>query len=153
MFSKFIILEVLKKELFEIGIKVNEKPPDVVVEKTTTGGISINIQAPIQVNENFIKNVMRINGYHNGRITIREKGLNYRSTHRRFIWKSYLHSFFSRGKQNRSSRSLIFKKRNFKVKYSFCMLFQQIPIQILKHLKKEIYDKLDFITNIYETKG
>src|SRR6476620_10497697 len=67
--------KVLEKELFEIGVKVNEKPPDVVVEKTTTGGISVNIQAPVNVDENFIKNVMRINGYHNGRITIREKGL------------------------------------------------------------------------------
>lgn len=68
-------LEVIKKELSEIGVKVDEKPPDIVLEKTATGGISVNIQAQIQVDENFIRNVMRINGIHNGRITIRENGL------------------------------------------------------------------------------
>jgi small GTP-binding protein len=68
-------LNVIKKELFEIGVKVDEKPPDITVEKTSIGGISVNIQAAIQVDENFIRNVMRINGIHNGRITIRERGL------------------------------------------------------------------------------
>src|ERR671910_3861435 len=47
-------LEVIKKELSEIGVKVDEKPPDIIVEKTVTGGISVNIQVPIQVDENFI---------------------------------------------------------------------------------------------------
>ena len=68
-------LNVIKKELFEIGVKVDEKPPDITLEKTATGGISVNIQAAIHVDENFIRNVMRINGIHNGRITIRERGL------------------------------------------------------------------------------
>src|SRR6476659_9514720 len=31
-------LEVIKKELSEIGVKVDEKPPDIIVEKTVTGG-------------------------------------------------------------------------------------------------------------------
>src|SRR5215210_7405972 len=58
-------LGILKNELAEIGVKVDEKPPDIIVEKTVTGGISVNIQVPIQVDENFIRNVMRINGIHN----------------------------------------------------------------------------------------
>src|SRR5919197_2569303 len=35
-------LNVLKKELAESGIKLDEQPPNVVVEKTSMGGISIN---------------------------------------------------------------------------------------------------------------
>jgi ribosome-interacting GTPase 1 len=68
-------INIIKKELFEIGIKIDQKPPDVFIEKTSTGGISINIQSSTNLDENFIKNVMRINGIHNGRITIKEKGL------------------------------------------------------------------------------
>lgn len=68
-------LEIIKKELFEIGVKVDEKPPDVMVEKMSSGGLSVNILTDTQIDENFIKNVMRINGIHNGRITIREKDL------------------------------------------------------------------------------
>ena len=103
-------LEVLKKELFEIGVKVNEKPPDVVVEKTSTGGISVNIQAPVEVDENFIKNVMRINGYHNGRITIREKGLTIDQLNRCLIWKSYLYTIIGSSKQNRFSGSSLSRR-------------------------------------------
>src|SRR5919197_3343180 len=35
-------LGVLKKELAEAGIKLDEQPPNIVVEKTSMGGISIN---------------------------------------------------------------------------------------------------------------
>ena len=68
-------LAVLKKELSEIGIKADQKPPDVIIEKISTGGISINIQVPVRVTENLVKEILRIYGIHNGRITIREPGL------------------------------------------------------------------------------
>jgi ribosome-interacting GTPase 1 len=66
---------VLKKELSEIGIKVDQKPPNVVVEKTSTGGVSVNIQVPIAISERLIKEILHIYGIHNGRIIIREPGL------------------------------------------------------------------------------
>lgn len=36
-------IDLLKRELSEIGIKVDQKPPDVLIEKTETGGISVKI--------------------------------------------------------------------------------------------------------------
>jgi ribosome-interacting GTPase 1 len=66
---------VLKKELSEIGIKVDQKPPNVVVEKTSTGGVSVNIQVPIAISERLIKEILHVYGIHNGRIIIREPGL------------------------------------------------------------------------------
>ncbi len=125
MFFKFIILEVLKKELSEIGIKVDEKPPDIVVEKTATGGISVNIQAPTQVNENFIKNVMRINGYHNGRITIREKGLTIDQLIDVLSGnRVYIPSLVVVNKIDLVDPQYL-KMRNFKVKYPFCCRFSR----------------------------
>src|ERR671919_913213 len=66
---------LLKKELSEIGIKVDQNPPNVVIEKTSTGGVSINILAPIAISERLIKEILHVYGIHNGRIIIKEPGL------------------------------------------------------------------------------
>jgi uncharacterized protein len=68
-------LAVLKKELSNIGIKIDQRPPDVTIEKTSTGGISINTQVRVNVTESLVKEILRVYGIHNGRITIREPGL------------------------------------------------------------------------------
>ena len=145
-------LEVLKKELFEIGIKVNEKPPDVVVEKTATGGISINIQAPTQVNENFIKNVMRINGYHNGRITIKEKGL----TIDQLIDvvsgnRIYIPSLVVINKIDLVDPQYL-KSETSRLNFPFVAVSADTNTNI-ENLKKEIYNKLDFIRIYMKPKG
>ena len=145
-------LEVLKKELFEIGIKVNEKPPDIVVEKTATGGISINIQAPTQVNENFIKNVMRINGYHNGRITIKEKGL----TIDQLIDvvsgnRIYIPSLVVINKIDLVDPQYL-KSETSRLNFPFVAVSADTNTNI-ENLKKEIYNKLDFIRIYMKPKG
>jgi ribosome-interacting GTPase 1 len=68
-------LGILKNELAEIGIKIDQKPPNVIVEKTSIGGVSVNILVPTKLTQNFIKEILRISGIHNGRITIRETDL------------------------------------------------------------------------------
>jgi uncharacterized protein len=68
-------LSVLKKELKEAGLRLDEEPPDIVVEKTSIGGISINAQVPIKVSERLVKEIMRVYGLHNGRVIIREPNL------------------------------------------------------------------------------
>ena len=145
-------LEVLKKELFEIGIKVNEKPPDVVVEKTTTGGISINIQAPTQVNENFIKNVMRINGYHNGRITIKEKGLTIDQLIDVLSGnRIYIPSLVVVNKIDLVDPQYL-KSETSRLNIPFVAVSADTNTNI-ENLKKEIYNKLDFIRIYMKPKG
>jgi uncharacterized protein len=68
-------LDLLKKELSEIGIKVDQKPPNVIVEKATTGGLSVNAQVPVAITDRLIKEILHVYGIHNGRIIIREPGL------------------------------------------------------------------------------
>ena len=58
-----------------MGIRVDEKPPNVTLEKTSTGGMSINTQVKIDISEKLIKEILRIYGVHNGRLIIREPGL------------------------------------------------------------------------------
>jgi ribosome-interacting GTPase 1 len=68
-------LGVLKKELAEAGVRLDEQPPNIVVEKTSMGGISINAQVPVKASERLIKEIMRLYGLHNGRLIIREPNL------------------------------------------------------------------------------
>lgn len=67
--------DVLVKELSEIGIKVNSRPPDVIVTRTEKGGISVNLDHSSQLSESLVREICKIYGIHNGRITIREKNL------------------------------------------------------------------------------
>src|SRR5918993_1032768 len=48
---------LLKKELSEIGIKIDRKPPNVVLEKASVGGVSVSTQVPIAVSERLIKEI------------------------------------------------------------------------------------------------
>src|SRR5918994_3316305 len=66
---------VLKKELAEAGIRLDEQPPNILVERTSIGGISVNAQVPITASERLIKEIMRVYGLHNGRVIIREPNL------------------------------------------------------------------------------
>ena len=68
-------LAVLKKELAEAGFRLDEQPPNILIEKTSTGGISVNAQVPIKTSERLIKEIMRLYGLHNGRLIIREPNL------------------------------------------------------------------------------
>jgi uncharacterized protein len=68
-------LGVLKKELAEAGIRLDEQPPNILVEKTSIGGISVSAQVPIKASERLIKEIMRLYGLHNGRVIIREPNL------------------------------------------------------------------------------
>lgn len=65
--------DVLKKELRNIGIRIDEKPPDVVIEKTGAGGISVTAQVELtKISEKLIKDILRVYDVHNARIMVRE---------------------------------------------------------------------------------
>ena len=66
---------ILVKELSEIGIKVNKKPPNVHIHKTEKGGISVTLDQDLPISESMVREMCRIYGIHNGRITIREPNL------------------------------------------------------------------------------
>jgi len=69
-------LTVIKKELFGIGIRIDQKPPDVLIEKASSGGLSINILVPIKMPEKLIQEILLTFGIRNCRVVIREEGLS-----------------------------------------------------------------------------
>ena len=69
-------LTVIKKELFGIGIRIDQKPPDVLIEKASSGGLSINILVPIKMPEKLVQEILLTFGIRNCRVVIREEGLS-----------------------------------------------------------------------------
>ena len=64
---------ILMKELREIGIRPDEKPPNIVIEKTPTGGLSVICQVPLtRIKKETIKDILAVYGVHNERVMIRE---------------------------------------------------------------------------------
>ncbi|MBE8539494.1 GTPase [Geoglobus acetivorans] len=65
-------IDVLKNELYEGGIRLDEKPPDVVIKKRATGGLSIKSTVDLSIDEQTIRSILREYKIHNGEVLIRE---------------------------------------------------------------------------------
>jgi len=66
-------VELLKRELHEMGIRVNQKPPDVVIKKSNKGGLQITTSVKLNKLSNAtVKGIAEAYGVSNGSILIRE---------------------------------------------------------------------------------
>ncbi len=65
-------IDVIEKELYEAGIRLNQKPPDVVIRKKDRGGINITSTVPLSLNEKTIVEILKENKIHNADVIIRE---------------------------------------------------------------------------------
>lgn len=64
---------LLEKELRQTGIRVDARPPNVVIEKTSTGGIAVTSQVKLtKINEDLIKDILRVYNINSARVVIRE---------------------------------------------------------------------------------
>ncbi len=64
--------EVLKKELFDAGVRINQKKPDVKIIKTTNKGISISTTQKLNLSKDTIKKVLEEFKINNADVIIRE---------------------------------------------------------------------------------
>ena len=65
--------DVLINELGNIGIRLNQTPPDIVIEKSTTGGIAVAQQKKLKkMSEKLLKEILNIYGYTSARVVIKE---------------------------------------------------------------------------------
>ncbi len=65
-------IDIIKKELYDGGIRLDEKPPDVVIKKKATGGLNVKSTVKLSIDEETIKEILREYKIHNGEILIRE---------------------------------------------------------------------------------
>lgn len=64
--------DVLVKELYDAGIRINSRPPDVTVRKIPRGGIHVSSTVDLELDERTIKSVMTEYRIHNASIVVRE---------------------------------------------------------------------------------
>ncbi|MEF8880324.1 MAG: GTPase [Candidatus Nanohaloarchaea archaeon] len=63
----------IKQEIYNVGIRVNKRPPDMKVEKKGRGGIKVNTTVDLDIQEETIKELMQQKGYTNANAVIREE--------------------------------------------------------------------------------
>lgn len=66
-------LDILKKELYIAGIRINEKTPEIFIKKKASNGIKINSSVEQDLDEKTIKNVLNEYRIHSAEVIIRQK--------------------------------------------------------------------------------
>ncbi|MEM3146655.1 MAG: GTP-binding protein, partial [Archaeoglobaceae archaeon] len=65
-------IKVVKRELYESGIRLDQKPPDVVIRKKDRGGLKINSTVPLNIDPKTIAEILKEYRIHNADVLIRE---------------------------------------------------------------------------------
>jgi ribosome-interacting GTPase 1 len=64
---------ILRRELANIGIRADQKPPNVAIEQTSSGGITVSAQVKLtKINEELVKDILRVYDVNSARVIIRE---------------------------------------------------------------------------------
>ena len=143
---------ILVNELANIGIRINQKPPNIVIEKTGRGGIAIAQQVKLtKMSEKLLIDILNVYGLRSARVLIRED-----------IDSEQLIDFISGNKTYAESLTIInkidlvdekfLKKLKTKINSDFIPVSADSEINI-EELKEKIYDKLKFIRIYMRPKG
>ena len=144
--------DVLINELANIGIRLNQKPPNIVIEKSTTGGIAIAQQVKLKkISEKLVKDILNVYGYTSARVVIRED-----------IDSEQLVDFLTGNKTYAKAITILnkidlvdekfLKKVSKKIKTSFIPVSADAE-QNITELRDRIYDELKFIRIYMRPKG
>ena len=144
--------DVLVKELGNIGIRLNQKPPNIVIEKSTTGGIAIAQQVKLKkMSEKLFKEILNVYGYTSARVVIRED-----------IDSEQLIDFVTGNKTYAKAITILnkidlvddkfLKKAKKKIKSDVIAVSADSDINIVK-LRDRIYEELEFIRIYMRPKG
>ena len=65
-------LPVLRDELYEAGIRIDQEPPDVVIKKTDRGGVRISSTVELDLDDDTIKSILDEYKIHNATVLFRD---------------------------------------------------------------------------------
>jgi ribosome-interacting GTPase 1 len=63
---------VLEKELYDAGIRINQRPPDVTITRTLRGGVMVSSTVELSIDHETIKTILSEYKIHNALVNIRE---------------------------------------------------------------------------------
>ena len=144
--------DVIRTELANIGIRLDQKPPNIVIEKAPDGGLAVSQQVPMtKMSVSLLKDILRVYGVNNARVLIRED-----------VDSEQIIDFISGNKTYVQSLTLMNKidlvNQGFLNELQSNLKSKIIPISAdadinISALKDKIYEKLDFIRIYMRPKG
>jgi uncharacterized protein len=144
--------EVVRTELGNIGIRLDQKPPNIVIEKTGDGGLAVSQQVPMtKMPVNLLKDILRVYGINNARVLIREdidseQLIDYVSGN-----KFYVESLTVMNKIDLVNQGFLNELQE-KIKSKIIPVSADADINIAA-LRDSIYEYLDFIRIYMRPKG
>lgn len=144
--------DVLVNELNNIGIRLNQEPPNIVVEKAPTGGIAVAQQIKLtKMPESLVRDILHVYGIMNARVVVREDITSDQLVDYISGSKSYSKSITVLNKIDLVDKKFISNLKS-KIKSDFIEISADSNINI-DLLKEKIYEKLSFIRIYMRPKG
>ena len=136
--NRIALVEQIKKELYDFGVRLDQIPPLVTIKKTNRGGVKITSTIPLtHLNLKTIQELAGEFRLHNGEIIIKEDVTLERLIDAFLGNRVYLPYLVVVNKADLASESLGFP--------SFFILVSAIKKQGIETLKSAIWDKLGLI--------
>jgi hypothetical protein len=136
--------DILERELRSTGIRVDESPPNVVIEKSDAGGISVTSQGKLtKISEALVKDILRVYDINAARVVIRQD-----------IDDQQLVDVLARNRVYTPSLTVMNKidlvNTGFTTELSRKLPYKFVPVSAeadvnIQALREEIYRKLDFV--------
>ncbi len=135
---------LLERELRTTGIRVDESPPNVVIEKVDSGGISVASQAKMtKMSETLVKDILRVYDINGARVLIREDIDDQQLIDVLAGNRVYVPSLTAMNKIDLVNAGFTGELTR-KLPYRFVPISAESDVNV-QALKEEIYRKLDFV--------
>lgn len=135
---------LLEKELRLTGIRVDERPPNVVIETSNTGGISVVAQSRLtKINAELVKDILKVYGLNSARAVIREDITDEQLIDVIVGTRVYIPSLTIMNKIDLVNAGFT-NEVTAKLRHRFVPISAESNTNI-EALKQEIYRRLDFI--------
>ena len=143
---------VLRKELRALGIRSDERPPNVVVEQTSSGGITVSAQVKLtKITEELVKEILRVYDINSARAIIREDITDEQLIDALLGNRVYIPSLTVMNKVDLVNAGFI-NELSSKLPYKFVPISAEADLN-LGALKEEIYSRLDLIRIYMRPRG
>lgn len=145
-------INLLRRELKNIGIRPDERLPNVTIESTHSGGITVSVQTRLtRMSEELAKDILRVYDINSARVNIREDVSDEQLVDVLLGNRVYVPSLCVMNKVDLVNAGFI-NEISQKVPQKFVPVSAEANVNI-SALKEEIYNRLDFIRVYMKPKG